>query len=113
MKIIKKAFESVEKTGAHGGSGGRRLFVDNGEIANFQGMTYGYLPAGNMFAWHNHERMNEVMFVIKGSGYVRDEDGEHSYAPGDFFIFPSEVYHEIVNTSDEECEMIFVRVWEI
>ena len=112
MKVIKKSFESVEKTGAHGGSGGRRLFVDDGEIQNFQGMTYGYLPAGNMFAWHNHEGLNEVMFVIKGEGYVKDEDGQYSYSTGDFFIYPNGTYHEIVNTGEDESEMIFVRVKE-
>ena len=71
MKVIKKDFNSVERTGAHGGSGGRRLFVAEDEIKNFQGMTYGYLPVGNMFAWHNHDGLNEVMFVIKGTGILR------------------------------------------
>lgn len=110
MKVIKKDFNSVERTGAHGGSGGRRLFVAEDEVKNFQGMTYGYLPVGNMFAWHNHEGMNEVMFVLKGTGILRDEDGEYDYAPGDFFIFPDGVMHEIINNGNEENEMIFVRV---
>ena len=76
MKIVKKVSGDVLREDAHGGSGGRKLFVDDGEIRNFQGMTYGYLPAGNKFAWHLHESVNEVMLVIKGEGIVRDEDGE-------------------------------------
>ena len=86
------------------------VFVAEDEVKNFQGMTYGYLPVGNMFAWHNHEGMNEVMFVLKGTGILRDEDGEYDYAPGDFFIFPDGVMHEIINNGNEENEMIFVRV---
>jgi len=110
MKIIKKASNDVEREDAHGGSGGRKLFIDDEEVKNFAGMTYGYLPAGNKFAWHLHEGMNEVMLVIKGEGIVRDEDGEYAYGEGDFFVLPNGVLHEIENTSTIESEMVFVRV---
>ena len=112
MKIIYKANGDVKREDAHGGSGGRKLFVDDEEIKNFQGMTYGYLPSGNKFAWHSHEGVNEVMLVLKGEGIVRDEDGEYTYNDGDFFILPSGVMHEIENTSAYENEMVFVRVKE-
>lgn len=110
MKVVKKTSAMVPREDAHGGSGGRRLFVSDGEIKNFQGMTYGYLPVGRKFEWHNHEGMNEIMYVIKGTGVVRDEDGEYSFEPGDFFILPDGVLHEIENTCDIENEMVFVRV---
>ena len=110
MKIIKKANGEVLRENAHGGSGGRKLFVDDDEIQNFQGMTYGYLPAGNKFEWHSHENVNEVMLVLHGKGFVRDDEGEYNYADGDFFILPAGIVHEIENASDFENEMIFVRV---
>lgn len=110
MKVIKKPHELVQREDAHGGSGGRRLYLDNDEIANVQGMTYGYLPAGRKFAWHNHSGMNEVMLVLQGRGVLRDEDGEYAYEPGDFYIFPDGVFHEIENTDTIENEMVFVRV---
>jgi Uncharacterized conserved protein, contains double-stranded beta-helix domain len=75
-------------------------------------MTYGYLPAGAKFAWHFHEYINEVMVVLKGSGIVKDKDGEYEYKPGDVFIYPKNVEHEIENNSSEEHEYIFVRVKE-
>ena len=75
-------------------------------------MTYGFLPSGRKFEWHTHEDMNEVMFVLKGQGTVRDEDGAYSYAEGDVFIFPQGVFHEIENSSDQEHEYIFIRVYE-
>lgn len=37
-------------------------------------------------------------------------DGEYEYAPGDVFIFPADVEHMIHNPTNEEHEMIFVRV---
>ena len=53
------------------------------------------------------------MYVLKGQGTVRDEDGLYIYATGDAFIFPEGVFHEIENTSDDEHEYIFIRVYKI
>ena len=110
MKVIKKNMEIVKREGAHGGSGGRRLYLDDNEIQNVQGMTYGYLPVGRKFEWHNHDGLNEVMLVLKGRGVLRDEDGEYPYEPGDFFILPDTVFHEMENTDTIENEMVFVRI---
>ena len=112
MKIRKKSHYGFIREDAHGGSGGRKLFLDDNEVANIQGMTYGFLPAGAKFAWHNHEKLNEVMFVLKGSGSVRDEDGVYPYTVGDIFTFPEGIFHEIENNSEEEHEYIFIRVYE-
>ena len=112
MQIIKKAGETFEIEDAHGGSGGRKLYIAEDEVKNFHGMTYGYLPAGAKYAWHTHENINEVMVVLEGHGIVRDRDGEYEYKPGDVFIYPANVEHEIDNTSDEEDEFIFVRIKE-
>ena len=112
MKIIKKNKESFIREDAHGGSGGRKLFIDEDEIKNFHGMTYGYLPSGAKFAWHSHDNINEVMVVLKGTGVVRDSDGEYQYTAGDVFIYPKNEEHEIENNSNEEHEYIFVRIKE-
>lgn len=111
MKVTKKSHETFVREDAHGGSGGRKLLLADNEMKNVQGMTYGFLPAGAKFAWHNHEKLNEVMYVLKGEGTVRDEDGIYPYKAGDIFIFPERIYHEIENKSLEEHEYIFVRVY--
>lgn len=112
MKVIKKSKESVKLEEAHGGTGSRKLFLNDTELNGVQGMTYGWLPVGNMYAWHNHDGMNEVMLVLKGTGTVRDEDGKYDYEPGDFFIFPKGVMHEIENTGREENEFVFIRIFD-
>jgi quercetin dioxygenase-like cupin family protein len=112
MKIIKKPNDVFIREDAHGGSGGRKLLLDDSEMKNVQGMTRGFLPVASKFAWHNHDKLNEVMYVLKGQGTVRDEDGIYPYNAGDVFIFPENVYHEIENTSEEENEYIFVRVFK-
>ncbi len=50
------------------------------------------------------------MIVLKGTGEVSDEDGTYVYEPGDVFVFPADTQHMIENTSDEQHEMLFVRV---
>ena len=110
MKIVKKASESFVREDAHGGSGGRKLYFDDGEIANVQGMTYGFLPAGAKFELHSHEGLNEIMLVLKGQGLVRDSDGEYTYKEGDIFMFPDGVMHEIENTDSFEHEYVFIRI---
>jgi len=111
LKIEKKSGKNFVREAAHGGSGGRNLLLDDKEISNVQGMTHGFLPAGAKFALHSHKDVNEVMYVLKGRGIVRDEDGEYPYAAGDLFIFPKNIRHEIENTSKEECEYVFVRIY--
>jgi quercetin dioxygenase-like cupin family protein len=112
MKIIKKPFSDVPLEGAHDGAGGRRLYVDKGEIGNvdWQAMTYGYLPSKGVFDWHHHDDIDEVMLVLKGTGKVSDEDGEYEYSKGDLFIFPANVRHRIENPSKEQHEYVFVRI---
>jgi len=112
MKVTKKSHETFVREDAHGGNGGRKLLLADNELKNVQGMTYGFLPAGAKFTWHTHEEMNEVMLVLKGQGTVRDEDGIYPYLVGDVFVFPQSIFHEIENTSKEESEYIFVRVYE-
>ncbi len=113
MKIQKKFNETLTREYAHGGSGTRKLLLTDNEIQNVQAMTHGFLPAKSKFDWHCHENLNEVMYVLKGQGTVRDEDGLYIYATGDAFIFPEGVFHEIENTSDDEHEYIFIRVYKI
>lgn len=110
MKIIKKSNENILKEEAHGGSGSRKLYIADHEFGAVQGMTYGWLPTGNKYSWHNHENVDEIMYVIKGNGIVKDEEGEYSYQTGDAFMYPANIFHEIYNTGNIESEYIFIRI---
>lgn len=112
MRIIKRPSNSIHKEKAHAGSGSRKVYASPSHLksAHFEMMTHGFLPAGSAFDWHDHKDIEEIMVVIKGNGNVHDEDGEYPYSIGDVFVFPANVQHKISNTSDEEHEMIFVRV---
>lgn len=81
------------------------------EVKGVEGMTYGKLPVGNTFAWHNHEKENEIMFVISGQGKIKDADGEYNYSLGDVFVFPKGVFHEITATGENISKFVFIRVF--
>jgi quercetin dioxygenase-like cupin family protein len=112
MKIIKRAAIDIPKEEAHGGSGARQVFASPEYLksTNLEAMTHGFLPAGNIFDWHEHKDIEEIMFILKGEGIIEDEDGQYTYAAGDVFIHPANTQHKITNNSKEEHEMIFVRV---
>ncbi|MDD3371437.1 MAG: cupin domain-containing protein [Alphaproteobacteria bacterium] len=112
MLVRKKESASVLREDAHGGSGGRRLYATERDMAcsAFSAMTYGFLPAGAAFDWHKHEGIEEIMLVLKGRGTVEDREGKYGYAEGDLFIYPAGVEHRIENTGDVEDEFVFIRV---
>ncbi|MFT4532276.1 MAG: quercetin dioxygenase-like cupin family protein [Candidatus Saccharimonadales bacterium] len=112
MKIIKRSKDTTLKEEAHGGSGARKVYASSADLVgdNLDVMTRGWLPAGNSFDWHEHKDIEEIMVVVKGRGSVFDQDGEYTYEPGDVYIFPANTQHKITNTSDDEHEMLFVRI---
>jgi mannose-6-phosphate isomerase-like protein (cupin superfamily) len=112
MKISKRNAESIVVEDAHGGSGSRKVYAspDHLKSMHFDMMTHGFLPAGKTFDWHDHKDTEEIMVVVKGQGEVHDEDGMYAYAPGDVFVYPANTMHKIYNPTQEEHEMIFVRV---
>ena len=109
MKIIKKEGKKLKFESAHNGTSTRKVFVDNDEVQNVQGITVTWLKAGDKNDWHNHTDCNECMFVVKGKGIVKDEDGEYTFSAGDFFIFPKGVYHSQINTGKTTMEAVFIR----
>jgi quercetin dioxygenase-like cupin family protein len=112
MRIVKKAAKDIALEEAHGGSGARRLLIDKGQTAspNIEAMTHGYLDNGKVFDWHNHPGVEEIMYVLKGSGKVEDREGLYTYSVGDLFIFPPDTEHRIENTGTEQSEYVFFRI---
>lgn len=112
MKIIKRQKSDILREEAHGGSGMREVYVDKQHLKGqkLEMMTRGYLPAGQTFDWHDQPSTEEIMVVMSGKGEVHDEDGVYPYEPGDVFIFPADTQHKIHNPSNNEHEMIFVRI---
>ena len=110
MKIIKKSASSFELNPAHDGAGTKKVLLAEDEIRNVQGVTKSCLLPGGVFEWHCHPDCNECMYVLASTGIVRDKDGEYPFVPGDLFVFPQGVYHEIQNTGNELFKAIYIRI---
>jgi quercetin dioxygenase-like cupin family protein len=112
MKVIKRLRTDIKIEQAHGGSGSRKMLAGPEHLVSehFEAFTYGYLPAGQSFDWHDHKNTEEIMIVMEGEGEVHDKDGQYAYAPGDVFIFPANIEHKIYNPTNQQHEMIFVRM---
>ncbi len=54
--------------------------------------------------------LDEIMYVLKGTGIVKNQDGEYPYNVGDVFMYPMNVFREIYNNGDIESEYIFIRI---
>lgn len=94
-------------------SGSRKLIVSKGELASkyFEACTYGFLPTKEKWLMHKHENIDEICIVLRGSGLIRDSQGnEEKFVEGDRFIFPANMEHEIENTSEETDEFYFFRL---
>lgn len=94
-------------------SGSRKMLANKEEVKSeyFEAFTYGFLPPNEKWVMHKHKNIVEICLVIKGSGVIRNLEGEtENFEPGDRFIFPSDTEHEIENYSDNTAEFYFFRI---
>jgi mannose-6-phosphate isomerase-like protein (cupin superfamily) len=104
-------FIPIEETSHSAGS--RKMIAGKPDVPSpyFEALTYGYLPANEKWGLHQHEDITEICIVIKGSGVVRDrQKNEEAFESGDRFIFPTDTFHEIENTSKGTAEFYFIRL---
>lgn len=113
MHIIIKTASDIALQEAHSGAGSRKLYIDDKQTPSqrVQGMTQGWLPAGGVFDWHDHDGIEEIMYVISGTGSVYDREGEYTYSPGSVVVFPANIEHKITNPTENTNEFIFLRIY--
>ena len=111
--FLKKNINDIPVEETPHASGSRRMLVTKTEITSkyFEALTYGYLPTKEKWLMHNHDNIDEICIVVKGSGLIRDDKGrEEEFSPGDRFVFPANTNHEIENTSEDVDEFYFFRL---
>lgn len=109
----KTNFNNLPKESTPHSTGSRVLIANKEEVPsnNFEALTYGYLSKGEKWEMHSHENIVEICLTIKGTGIIRDENGNIvTFEHGDRFIFPSNTLHEIENTGDDEAQFYFFRL---
>jgi len=110
---FKKNIGNIEIEGAHGGAGRRQLLLSNFDkiSENIEAVTKGFLCAGGVFDWHNHDNIDEFFIVLAGGGTVEFENGQIiNYNENDLVYMPSPMKHKITNTGDIDNIFYFFRV---
>jgi mannose-6-phosphate isomerase-like protein (cupin superfamily) len=59
------------------------------------------------FVWHQHEKEDELFYVLKGKLVIELRDGKVELDPGDFVVIPRGVEHKPV--AEEEVELVLIE----
>ena len=110
MKFSKRSLSEIPQEEAHGGSGSRQMLHDaNLDLSqNWEAVTKGFLPSGQMFDWHEHKDIDEMWIVTKGEGMFYCDEQEVVYRPGDVFTVTANTQHKIA--ADTDTEGFFIRI---
>jgi len=67
------------------------------------GVSIAEIPPGKeSFVYHSHEREEEWLYILSGTGTAEIDGKEHAVGPGDFMGFPTpSVAHHLRNTGSE------------
>ena len=71
------------------------------------------LEPGKGHTRHNHPGVEEILYVVSGTGVqmVEDEQGRpvrQQVTPGDMIHIPADVYHETINAGWEPMKLIAI-----
>ena len=59
------------------------------------------------FVWHQHEKEDELFYVLNGKLVIELRDGKVELDPGDFVVIPRGVEHKPV--AEEEVELVLIE----
>lgn len=111
--FLKKNINSIPIEETQHATSSRKMIVGKSDVSSpyFEALTYSYLPTDEKWELHQHKNIIEICIVIKGAGVVKDQqNNEEAFKTGDRFIFPTNTFHEIKNTSNDTDEFYFVRL---
>ncbi len=85
----------------------RRDDLQSGRI---QMVNWARLPAGNTFAPHFHEDMQEIFIVLSGVTRIRAGDEEASLRGGDAVLIDPREVHQMWNDGSEDVDYIAIGI---
>ena len=66
------------------------------------------LPPGKTVAPHHHEVLEEIYYILSGSGMMTVGDESQAVGAGDAIYIPKNNVHSLTNTGDEEMKLLLV-----
>ncbi len=100
------ALDSVEPIELPGGSWSRMLVTDDRVGGTTSSLGYSVFKPGSATTSVSHG-VEEVAYVVSGSGRLDTEEGEVRFRDGDALHIPPGTWHAVVNDSDADVVMVF------
>ncbi len=94
---------------AHGGKGDilfRRCWDKDSFTTNWEFVDHCILPPGTSIGYHQHNMIEEVYFLVSGSGRATVNDVTWDVKAGDAIPCTSGDSHGLYNNSDKEIELV-------
>ncbi len=105
-KVQVIALENVEKIELPRDSWSRMVLNDKTVSGNQSALGYSVFKPGSVTSPVSHQ-VEELAFVVSGTGELRLDDGVVSYGPGDALFIPANTWHVVANNGKEDVIMIF------
>ena len=94
---------------AHGGKGVilfRRMWDKDDFLTNWEFIDHCVLPPGTSIGYHQHNKIEEVYYIVSGSGRMTVNDHSWDVKPGDAIPCTLHDSHGLYNNSTEDIELI-------
>ena len=91
---------------AHGGAIAR-MILDRRTLKEIGFLAIAYLKPGKEIEGHV-DPMEEIYFILSGSGRMTVDDGSRQVGPGDAVWVPAGSEHALLNDGREECTILVV-----
>ncbi len=98
---------------AHLGAGkilNRRPWVDGNFSTTFKRIGHCVLPPGTSIGYHQHNAIEEVYYVMSGTGLMTVNDKTWEVGPGDAAACTLGDSHGIYNNTDEDLDIFVLQV---
>ncbi len=66
------------------------------------------LPPGKTVTPHHHEVLEEIYYILSGSGVMTVGDESQAVSTGDAIYIPKNNVHSLTNTGEEEMKLLLV-----
>jgi len=98
--------DSAEPIELPQGSWSRMLVTEARVGGNASSLGYSVFTPGTVLGAVRHE-VEEVAYVVSGSGELRLDDGAVPFREGDAVHIPAGVWHAVANTGEHDVVMVF------
>jgi mannose-6-phosphate isomerase-like protein (cupin superfamily) len=80
------------------------------QAGRIQMINWALLPAGNRFAPHYHEDMQEVFVVVSGEVEITVDEETFALGRGDAVVIDAREVHQMVNRGADDAEYLAIGI---